>query len=234
MKLLTLLLGLALTAAGQDVSWQVKLQYIEACSCDLFCPCYFNDHASHQGTGAHSCTFSMGTRVSQGKYGDVDLTGMKFWLAGDLGSDWGTKGQADWLVVTFEPKATKEQKDALMAVLTKIYPVKWSSVQMDTANISWTIAPDGKTAHAKTSNGTGQIDLTAAHGSDPNKIPEVTNTKYFAATWNGPFKLYHSDHSYKGFGKEYQLKHANGFIITVEHTSDGKRVTSSTAPKKGD
>src|SRR5437016_13799866 len=72
----------------------------------------------------------MGTRVLAGKNGDIDLAGMKFWLAGDLGADWGTKGQADWLVVTFEPKATKEQKDALMPILTNIYPVKWNSVQM--------------------------------------------------------------------------------------------------------
>jgi len=60
----------------------------------------------------------------QGQVRDVDLAGLKFWLSGDLGADWATKGQADWLVATFEPKATKEQKDAVMAVLGKIYPVK--------------------------------------------------------------------------------------------------------------
>src|SRR5260221_9383157 len=106
------LLLVAATAWAADPAFQVQIRYIEACSCDLFCPCYFNDHASHQGSGAHKCTFNMGTRVIAGKNGDIELAGMKFWLAGDLGADWGTKGQADWLVVTFEPKATKEQKDA--------------------------------------------------------------------------------------------------------------------------
>jgi hypothetical protein len=234
MKLATLLLGLATIAMAADVPWQVRLQYIEACSCDLFCPCYFNDHASHQGTGAHACTFNNVGRVLQGKYGDVDLTGIKFWLSGDLGSDWATKGKADWLVATFEPKATQQQKDGVMAILGKIYPVQWSSVQFDTSDITWTVSPDKKTAHAKMANGKGEVNLTQAKGSDPAKAPAIDNTRYFAATWNSPFYLYHSDHHYKGFGKNYELHHANGFIITVEHTSDGKRVESKPAAKKGD
>src|SRR5438477_2345953 len=169
MKIFVVALALIVPALAQDVPWQARLQYIEACSCDLFCPCYFNDHASHQGTGAHKCTFNMGTRVLAGKNGDVDLSNMKFWLSGDLGSDWGTKGQADWLVVTFEPKATKEQKDAMVAVLGKIYPVKWKSFQTDTSDIAWSISPDGKTAHAKLANGKAEVKMTRFAGTEPDK-----------------------------------------------------------------
>jgi hypothetical protein len=226
-KLAFLLLGLPLLA--QDVPWQAQLQYIEACSCDLFCPCYFNDHASHQGTGAHSCTFNNVARVVVGKHGAVDLTGVKVWLSGDLGSDWGTKGQADWLVATFEPKATKEQKDGMMAILTKIYPVKWKDVQMDSSEITWKIAPDGKTAYAKLANGNGEVKLTRFGGTDPAKAAQISNVRYFAATWNSPFALYHSDHYFKGHGKSYELHHANGFTITVESSSDGKRVVTKKA-----
>ena len=156
---------------------------------------------------------------------------MKFWLSGDLGADWGTKGQADWLVVIFEPKATKEQKDSLMPILTKIYPVKWNSVQMDSSDIVWRIPADGKTAYAKLANGKGEIKLTRFSGPDDNPA-QLTNVRYFAATWNSPFSLYHSDHYYKGFGKAYELQHANGFTITVEASSDGKRMTA--AKKAGD
>ena len=233
MKTLVALFALAISAAAADVPWQVRIQYIEACSCDLFCPCYYNDHASHQGTGAHMCTFNNAGRVVKGKYGDVELTGMKFWLSGDLGADWATKGQAGWLVATFEPKATKEQKDAMMAVLSKIYPVKWESVEFDTSAITWTLAPDGKTAHAKLGNGKGEVTLSRATGADPNKAPQIANTRYFAATWNSPFSLYYSDHKYNGFGKSYELHHANGFVITLEHTSDGKRMETAGAGKAG-
>ena len=229
MKIFVVALALIVPALAQDVPWQARLQYIEACSCDLFCPCYFNDHASHQGTGEHKCNFNNVARVVTGKHGDVDLTGVKVWLSGDLGSDWATKGQADWLVATFEPKTTKEQKDGLMAILTKVYPVKWNSVQMDTSPITWHVSPDGKTAHAKLGNGKGEVNLTRFDGSDPVHGAMIQNVRYFAATWNSPFSLYHSDHYYKGFGKNYQLHHANGFTITVESSSDGKRVTTKKA-----
>ena len=80
------LLLCAATAWAADPAFQVQIHYIEACSCDLFCPCYFNDHASHHGTGAHSCTFNNVGKVTSGKYGDTNLTGLKFWLSGDRGS----------------------------------------------------------------------------------------------------------------------------------------------------
>jgi hypothetical protein len=221
------ILFFALPILAQDVPWQARLQYIEACSCELFCPCYFNDHASHQGTAEHKCTFNNVARVVTGKHGDVDLSGVKVWLSGDLGSDWATKGQADWLIATFEPKTSKEQKDGLMAILGKIYPVKWSSVEMDSSEITWRVAPDGKTAYAKLANGKGEVKLTRFGGSDAEKAAQISNVRYFGASWNSPFSLYYSDHYYKGSGKSYQLHHTNGFTITVESSSDGKRVVAN-------
>ena len=50
------------------------IEYIEACSYDLFCPRYFNDHLSHQGPGAHKCNFNNVARVTAGKHGDVGLS----------------------------------------------------------------------------------------------------------------------------------------------------------------
>lgn len=152
-----------------------------------------------------------------------------------MGPDWAAKGEAGWLVVTFEPKATKEQKDGLMAALVKIYPVKWKSVDMDASEITWSIAPDKMSAAARLANGKGEIKLTAAGNAPDAKRPQqVTNTRYFGATWNSAFDLYHSDHFYKGFGKSYAPKQANGFVITLEMTSDGKRLAGAAPAKKGD
>ncbi len=234
MKLLSLLLALSMSALAADVPWAVRLQYIEACSCNLFCPCYFNKQAAHQHTAESKCTFNNAVRVAQGKHGDLDLAGLKAWLSGDLGADWATKGQAQWLVATFEPKATKEQKDALMTIFSKIYPVTWKSVEFDTSEITWAIAPDRMSAAAKLANGKGEIKLTAASGQDAKRPPQVANTRYFGATWNSAFDLYHSDHYYKGFGKSYSPKQANGFVVTVEMTSDGKRAAAPAGAKKSD
>src|SRR5437899_10075622 len=123
MKKLSILLILSTGLWAADAPWNVRLQYIEACSCNLFCPCYFGHMAQHMHTGQHNCNFNNVVRVATGRHGDVELTGRKVWLSGDIGADWGTKGEADWLVETFEPKATKEQKDALMAVMSTVYPV---------------------------------------------------------------------------------------------------------------
>jgi hypothetical protein len=157
----------------------------------------------------------MATKVKQGKYGDIELTGLKFWLSGDLGPNW-ARGRGDWLVVTFEPTATKAQRDALVAILAKIYPLQWNSLKTDESNIVWEISPDGKRAHGKLVSGKGEITLTRFAGGDPKKPTEIQNLPYFAADWNSPFALYFSDHYYNGFGKSYKLERANGFTITVK------------------
>jgi hypothetical protein len=142
----------------------------------------------------------MATRVLTGKHGDTDLTGMKFWLAGDPGPNWATKGQAEWLVVTFEPKATKEQERR----------PDGGPVEFDASDIEWTVSPDGRTAHAKTANGNGEVTLTRFDGANPTTGAQIQHVKYFGATGNSPFTLYHSDHYFKGFGKSYELKEING------------------------
>ena len=97
MKALTVLLLLTTFAWAEDKSWKVSPEYIEAGSCSLFCPCYFNKHAQDHHTGEHHCNFNYVPRVPSGNYGSVDLNGLKVWLNGDLGDDWATKGEADWL-----------------------------------------------------------------------------------------------------------------------------------------
>src|SRR5947207_11038387 len=104
-------------SAGQK-TWAVKADYIEACSCSLFCSCYFNT----QPEGGEMCEFNNAIKITEGHVGDVDVTGKKLWLSGDLGGDF-TKGMKG-AVVTFEPNTTKEQEKALMFLVGKIYPVK--------------------------------------------------------------------------------------------------------------
>src|SRR5688572_23676730 len=72
--------------------WNFNGTIIEACSCPMFCQCYFNtkpaDHGSHAGHGSgHFCRFNNAFRVNKGRYGKVSLDGAKFWVAGDLGGD---------------------------------------------------------------------------------------------------------------------------------------------------
>src|SRR5262249_56823058 len=42
-------------------SWQMKADYVEACSCHAFCQCYFNKTAEHP-----HCEFNMAVKVREG------------------------------------------------------------------------------------------------------------------------------------------------------------------------
>jgi hypothetical protein len=108
-RVAVLVLCFALLAASSSSSpAQMKADYVEACSCHAFCPCYFNKQAEHP-----YCQFNMAVKVREGHSGNVKLDGAKYWLTGDLGDEWGTAKKGKWVVVSFDPATTKEQRDAL-------------------------------------------------------------------------------------------------------------------------
>src|SRR6202140_5763400 len=73
--------------------FEMTASYIEACSCDMFCPCYFNTHSTNHmdehHMDAHFCRANLVLKVDKGYYKDTKLDGAKVWIATDLGSDWG-------------------------------------------------------------------------------------------------------------------------------------------------
>jgi hypothetical protein len=109
---LPILLVLCAGAVGgqKEQSWAINATIIEACSCPMFCQCYFNTkpaaHHGHGGMAEHYCRANFAYKVNKGHYGNVKLDGVKFWLAGDLGGDFGG-GQAEWIEATFEPSVRR-------------------------------------------------------------------------------------------------------------------------------
>ena len=73
------------TGPAAGTPYSLDASYIEACSCMLYCPCYTNNRAHHE-----FCEFNMAVKVNDGRVGDVSLKGARYWLAGDLGNEWGT------------------------------------------------------------------------------------------------------------------------------------------------
>src|SRR5256885_15481173 len=111
LALLTMIALLSVSAghsASPAADWAINATAIEACSCPHFCMCYFNSHpAAHHEHGKmeHYCRFNIAYKVNKGNYGPTDLSDAKFWLSGDLGSDFST-GQMDRVVVTFDKSVT--------------------------------------------------------------------------------------------------------------------------------
>ena len=66
------------------------------------------------------CEFNMAVTVREGHSGNVDLRNAKYWLTGDIGDKWGTQKKGTWVVVSFDPKTTKEQRDALAPIILRL------------------------------------------------------------------------------------------------------------------
>src|SRR5258708_4678754 len=175
--------GTASTAAKP--AWRMKADYVEACSCMLFCPCYFNKTAHHP-----FCEFNMAVKVSEGYSGNTSLTGAKYWLTGDLGPDWGTKKIGKWVVVSFDPSTTKEQRDALAPMILKTYGLEWPELNIQEALIE--ISKTGDIVEAKL--GGGQLTamkLRREPCADGTGVV-LRNVKYFGAQNNSGFEMYKS------------------------------------------
>src|SRR5258706_16150565 len=89
-SLLTLCVLVLLASTPGKPAWQMKADYVEACSCHLFCPCYFNKHAEHP-----HCEFNMAVKMREGHSGNKDLAGGQKLVARELGGCGGArqKGQ---------------------------------------------------------------------------------------------------------------------------------------------
>lgn len=199
-------------AAGVD-SWNINAKIIEACSCRLMCPCYFNTTPDK-----HFCQFNNAYNVRSGHYGGVDITGMKFWVSGDLSDNFGD-GTGVWIALTFDPSATEAQIDAVSKIIPNIYPLKFDQTFIDKKPIAWEIK--GDEAVAKIGDGTdGMVELTAFKDKTTGKPTVIKNLNYFGALQNKGFQLCKSKHHYKGNGHEYNFEDTNGFVIEIYSSGD--------------
>jgi hypothetical protein len=203
------LLSLHAFTAPPDKGWSIKASYIEACSCELFCACYFNTAPDKD-----FCKFNNAIMITSGHAGNVKLDGIKFWMAGDLGGDF-TKGFRE-VIVTFEPSATKEQVDGTMAIIAKLYPGEWGSVKVaeERMPIMWEV--NGHNGHAKLGDGKAEVKLAGFVGNDGKTLVKINNLTYWGAQKNNGFVLAKGTHHYKGEGLDYSFEDSNGFFIDIE------------------
>ena len=171
-----------------SVDWAVNATIIDGCSCRLLCPCIFGSPATvgsaatHEHKGHRSCFFNMAVRVNKGHYGKVKLDGLKFWFAGD-------KGDARTVELTFEPSATKEQREGVREFLSHFLPLKWTSLtEGPDARIDW--KADAVRAEAKLDGGkAAEVVLTRYAGATGKGTTVIKDMGYFAATRNDGFNI---------------------------------------------
>ncbi len=211
------------TASGQSAEdapdWSFNATIIEACSCPMFCPCYFNSEPaahSHGGDTEHYCRFNMAYKVNEGHYGDVDLSGAKFWIAGDLGGHW--EESMDWAVLTFDPSVTPEQREGIGTVVGQIYPVEWKSFSIaEDAEVHW--EHSGDDAHGKLGDGVAEVVLHRGPALGEGHVV-IENLKYWGVPRNDGFVLMPNEvQGYRTGDKAFETKGTNGFMITLDIAS---------------
>ena len=215
--------GPSLTAQTAAPEWAINATAIEACSCPMFCQCYFNSKPAghHHETGEkHFCRANLAYKINHGNYGSVKLDGAKVWLANDLGGDF-SQGKMDWAVLYFDKALTKEQRDGLQQIFAQVFPVKWNSFSTAEANIDrWEAT--GDVAYATMDGGkTAEVKLVRPGGSANAAGPVVIkNLKYWAAPRNDGFVLMPNEvEAYRVGDKAFEFKGTNGFMITIDMTS---------------
>ncbi len=221
------------SSAAQEKSskpdFDMTASYIEACSCDMFCPCYFNTHSTnHMGMGEHHmdehfCRANLVLKVDKGTYKDVKLDGAKVWLGSDLGSDWST-GKDSWIVMNFDPSVSKEQQAALADILPQLYAaIPWKKKAVQTVAFSWEVDTKTGIAHAKMSDGKGEVILERVKGDDLNQEVVIRNLKYWSAQSNDGFRMWKSKHeAFEGDGHKFSYDGTNGFLITIHFSGNAK------------
>jgi hypothetical protein len=226
-------------AAKPAADWAMNATVIEACSCPMFCQCYFNSkpashsgagHEGHGGGAKHFCRGNLAYKINQGHYGATKLDGAKFWLAVDLGDDFGD-GEMEWAVLTFDKSLSQAQRDGVAAIAGHLFPVKFKSFTTAEGNIDkWEFTKDeavalldgGKSAEVRIKRPAGSADT-----SDPIVIK---NLKYWGAPRNEGFVLMGPNEvqAYRVGPNAFEFKGTNGFMVTFDITS--KDVAAAAKP----
>ena len=92
-----------LVASPATAKWVLKADYVDACSCDLACPCIFGGSPTHG-----YCKGATLVEIKEGHYGQVDLAGVTVLAVYNGGK---------WIKFFVSENATKKQTDAVVEFL---------------------------------------------------------------------------------------------------------------------
>jgi hypothetical protein len=201
-----------------SVDWAMNTTIIDGCSCRMLCPCIFGSPATvgsaatHEHAGHRSCYFNAAFRVNKGHHGRVRLDGLKFWFAGD-------KGDAKTVELTFEPSATKEQREGIRNFLSHFLPLKWESLtEGPDATIDW--KADAVRAEARLDGGkAAEVVLTRYSGATGKGTTVIKNMSYFASTRNDGFNILPVEITAFRRGPRpapFEFRGTSGWTITID------------------
>lgn len=84
--------------------WFIKGELAMSCNCTVFCPCVLS-LGQHEPTEGYCQTWA-GVRIDEGRFGEVDLSGIKFGFMADIP---GRLGRGNWTMALFVDDAASAQ-----------------------------------------------------------------------------------------------------------------------------
>jgi len=129
--------------------------------------------------------------------------------------NWGTTKKAKWVVVSFDPKTTKAQRDALAPMILKTYGLEWTDLKVQEAPIQ--INRSGDIAEAKLGDGQmAYMKLKREPGADGRGVV-LKNVNYWGAKHNDGFEMYKSiEHRADVQGHKFSYSDRNAFLISID------------------
>jgi len=98
-------------------AWRVSGSYFEACNCEAICPCRRQGGQKlTTGSTYGVCSFALSWLVTEGKFGDVNLSGLSAVLAGEYRDD--EEGKPWRVSLYVDDKATAAQQQALADIFS--------------------------------------------------------------------------------------------------------------------
>jgi hypothetical protein len=131
--------------------------------------------------------------------------------------------------VNFDPSANKEQQAALVDILTQLYSaIPFQKKTVSNTPFSWDVDTNTGVAHAKMSDGKGEVILERVKGDDPGQEVVIHNLKYWSAQSNDGFRMWKSKHeAFEGDGHKFSYDGTNGFLITIHFSGMAKTATAA-------
>jgi hypothetical protein len=203
-------------------AWTLRGELTLSCNCTVFCPCVVS-LGQHDPTEGYCQTWA-GIRVDDGRFNEVDLSGLNVGLIADIP---GPLTRGNWTAGLFvDERASIHAVKALTKIFTgraggstgllKILVSSFLGVR--TVPISYKV--EGKTRIISVEK---MIDgaVTPIQGKDPDKPVMIHNSGY----WIGPdVMVSRADRSrMRAFGRNWNFAGRSAEICTIDWGSDAGR-----------
>ncbi|MHC4166571.1 MAG: DUF1326 domain-containing protein [Planctomycetota bacterium] len=206
-----------LAASAATPKWVLKADYIDACCCDLACPCIFGGSPTHG-----YCKGASLVEIKEGHYGQVDLAGVTVLAVYNSGK---------WIKFFVSENATTEQTDAVVEFLPVAEGFFKAPVR-DVRNVAISVKRTKDKVKIKTEGTLIELQQIRNAAGEPIKVlglpaqgfpglPYLNHTQYKTIA------LTHDSEK-----EEFKFSGTNGFTARIDASSESE-ASRSGGTKRG-